>query len=693
MKKIMLFFSILFFCYFCTNHPVLFANETNDNEIQLIVNGQRLEGLLTPPVIQNDLTLVPARDVFEELGAHVDWDEASRHIYVAYRYSFIVLQIDNSVAFINNAPVLMDISPQIMNGRTMIPLRFVAESLGFWVDWDGELRAVFIDTYIFHEPTAEDPPLPVDNDFESNLIGIVPARDISPAPLVNMPFPQMYVVGIDIIDEFRQAIDITTSSEISEVRTTLLPDNRLIIDFHNAVMGTDATEFVPSVISAFARVRIAQFEVTPVKITRVVVELQSGVLYSITMSGDRKTLSIDFERNHIQNIAHHSSAAADYITITGARAPIITITHFSAPDRLVVEIPFSSTAPWEAHMHSRFIRHANAWQFDTDTVRITLELSDRVSFSVDSVDNSTTIRVTEATHRNIYFDNANNVLRLARSHFAPLNMHGLTRNDLYWNRQIVFTLPGDFSSVYGFGRFYINDENMYFFNIETMNGITRITVNSRRIFTVVISEDSNYIYISFRHPRDVYGRIVVIDPGHGGSDPGTTSIGGIHERYLVLDVSLKLLEMFNNSNVRVYMTRRSDITVSRPARAALANEVGADLFISVHMNSAAPNRVPSGTETHYFPDAEIMGGGFCSAQMATIFQRHVQSALGTNDRGVVRGSWDVLTLTRMPAVLSELGFLSNPYEAERLKNPAVQQMTAAALFSATMEVFNNHNLR
>jgi len=699
MKKFiisLLFFSILFFCYHSTNQVLLFANNASDSEIQLVINDRHLEGLLTPPVILNDFTLVPARDVFEELGARVDWDPSTRHIYIEYKEYFILLQIDNSVALLNDAPALMDIFPQIINGRTMIPVRFVAESLGFLVDWDQDLRTVFIDTYYQEQPPTTMPPPdspPSENGAQPSYQGIVPARDISPAPLVDMDFPQTDVVGITMLSDIRQAIDISTSSEISEVRTSLLPDNRLIIDFHNAEMNTTATEFTPSDTSAYRQIRVAQFQVTPSKITRVVVELQSGVHYSITMSPDRRTLSIDFQRNYISNIAHHSSSVADYITITGTRAVALNVSHFSGPDRFVVDIPFADITQRDLAIYSRFVRLVNASAHNQDTVRIVLELNERASFSVDYSGNSATIRLTEATHRNMFYDNTTGVLRLARGHSA-LHANSLTITDAYWDRQTIITLPGDFSGMYGFGIFEINDHNMLAFDTQTINGVTRITASSRRILAVTITEDSNYIYITFRHPREVYNRIVVIDPGHGGADPGTTSIGGVHEKYLVLNVSLKLLELFNSSSdVRVYMTRRSDTTVSRPARAALANEVGADLFISVHMNSAAPNQAPRGTETHYHPDADIRGGGFNSAQMAEIFQRHVQGALGTVDRRLVRGAWDVLTMTNMPSILSEIGFLSNPYEAEMLKNPATQMQAAQAMFNATMEIFNNHNLR
>ena len=698
----LMLFSILLFCWGTTTTPVL-ANEPG--EIRLMVNGTLLENLTSPPVIVDDFTFVPARDVFEALGGLVDWNETMQLVYIAYGGNLIILQINNSVAHLNYTPIIMDIAPQIINERTMIPVRFPAESLGFLVDWDPDTRTVFVDTPSIDLPT-EPPTIPNQNDPPAHNVPpqspgnnapqppssetgvIVPARDISPAPLVDMSFPQTSVTNINMVNDFRNAIDISTSSEISAISTALLGDNRLIINFYDAEMATTATEFTPVTVNAYSQIRISQFQVTPSNIARVVIHLQSGVHYSISMSPDRRTLSIDFERNHITNISTHSSGAADYITITGNRLPAANVSRISEPNRLVVDMPFASINPQSLAMNSRFVSFIQASQFDPDTARITLDLNDRISFSVDSSHNSITIRIAEATYRNIAYNNNTGVLRLARDHFNPISMHSIVRNDLYRERQIVFTLPGNFAGVYGFGEYKINDHSMLSFDIETINGITTITANTRRVLTTVITEDANYVYISFRHPRDVYDRIVVIDPGHGGSDPGTTSIDGVHEKYPVLDVSLRLLSLFEGSGIRVYMTRIDDSTVSRPARAVLANEVGADLFISVHMNSVAPNQGPRGTETLYHNDTERRGGRFNSAQMAEIFQRHVQRAMGSLDRGLVQGDWDVLVLTEMPAILTEIGFLSNPYESARLKNPAVQQAVAEALFAATLESFS-----
>lgn len=103
----------------------------------------------TVPVIQDGRTLVPIRAVMESFGSSVYWDGETRQVYISTNNSYIRLTIDSDTALINtredtDKPVKLDVAPQIINGRTMVPLRFVAESAGLDVDWNGDERVITI---------------------------------------------------------------------------------------------------------------------------------------------------------------------------------------------------------------------------------------------------------------------------------------------------------------------------------------------------------------------------------------------------------------------------------------------------------------------------------------------------------------------------------------------------------------------
>ena len=705
------------------------SHKYSAEELILQIDGRELQNLPMPPVILNDYTLVPAREVFEQLGAFVEWNGAEGHVYIAYGFDLVVLQIDNNVAYLNEEPIMMEVAPKIINDKTMIPVRFAAEALGFKVGWDSNKRIVSVDsvtnnrqdsTIIVPEshsplPSPSAPPV-TDNTNNSDYIAghigedesyspldqpitdledILPAKDVTKTKITAAKYPDTSITTINIIDNGRHAVDILASSEISKVETLLLPDNRLVIDFYGAEMKVSSTELTPKTTSAYRKIRVAQNQIVPEKITRVVLELQNAVSFSTVLSPDRKTLSVDFEMNTITDVAYSEDAKASYITITGLRSPTVNISNLTNPIRLVIDMPYSQIDAKEIPVFNRYISTVRAAQFETNTARVVLDLEDRAKYSVTYSANSAIIKIEEPTYKNIWYDNDLKTITLRKDTFSPINADSIIKTDLYSKSQYIFTLPGNYSGIYGYGDYEINDNNMRSISIETVGGNTQIVAHERKVFEAVITEDSQYIYIAFKNPKEVYSRIIVIDPGHGGSDPGTSGFG-VEEKTYTLDISMRLMDMLNenyaNTGIKAYATRTDDSYMSRFDRAPYANEIG-DMFVSVHLNSAAPNQIPHGTETYYHPHDNDATVGLTTEKMADIFQKNLLSTLGSEDRKVKKNTYTVLLETKIPSVLCEIGFLSNPDEAAKLKSPEYRQMSAQALYTSIMEAFSVYTPR
>ncbi len=114
-----------------------------DSVISLYVDGEKLAPDV-PPVLSNDRTLVPARCIFEKLKAKVTWVESTQQVVVTSGTSTITLKINDYTAYVNNSAVKLDAPPVIMNNRTMIPVRFISENLGYTVNWDDASKSVYI---------------------------------------------------------------------------------------------------------------------------------------------------------------------------------------------------------------------------------------------------------------------------------------------------------------------------------------------------------------------------------------------------------------------------------------------------------------------------------------------------------------------------------------------------------------------
>jgi len=168
---------------------------------------------------------------------------------------------------------------------------------------------------------------------------------------------------------------------------------------------------------------------------------------------------------------------------------------------------------------------------------------------------------------------------------------------------------------------------------------------------------------------------IVIDPGHSGPvEPGACA-AGVRECDVVLAIAKLLTNQLDEQGYEVLLTRTGDIATDDLAfRAELANVSGADVFVSIHANSAE-SPAAHGTEVYYYP------GSLRGARLATYLQVRLVAELSTTDRGVKEANFQVLRETDCPAVLVEVAFISN--EAERSLLTGYVGQLAAAVAIAT----------
>ena len=185
------------------------------------------------------------------------------------------------------------------------------------------------------------------------------------------------------------------------------------------------------------------------------------------------------------------------------------------------------------------------------------------------------------------------------------------------------------------------------------------------------------------------GRIVVLDPGHGGSDSGAVGPSGVTEKSVSLAVSLKAQKLLTSSGYRVVMTRTTDVDVAAPGvpdaveLQARVNKAppNADLFISVHCN-AFVNGNANGMETYHAP------GAVKGSVLARLLNEELERLGGLGNRGVKAARFYVMTHSKCPASLIELGFITNYREEKLLASSDYQQKLAQAITNAVNRYFN-----
>lgn len=197
--------------------------------------------------------------------------------------------------------------------------------------------------------------------------------------------------------------------------------------------------------------------------------------------------------------------------------------------------------------------------------------------------------------------------------------------------------------------------------------------------------------------KNAGSRVVVLDPGHGGKDKGTSSPHNVHEKVVVLDIAKRVEKILESHGIRVVLTRESDHFLTLDARCRKAAALKADLFVSIHANSAGNNRSVRGTEAFVLslpgfyssnsygkghpPASTHKGNHYDIANMALGFciHRSLIKTAGLEDRGVKRARFQVLRDAPCPAALIETAFLSNPKNEAMLTDPAGRDRIARGI--------------
>jgi N-acetylmuramoyl-L-alanine amidase len=173
--------------------------------------------------------------------------------------------------------------------------------------------------------------------------------------------------------------------------------------------------------------------------------------------------------------------------------------------------------------------------------------------------------------------------------------------------------------------------------------------------------------------------VVVIDPGHGGGDPGAVGINGIQEKVVVLSVGTQVAQQLRQKGINAVLTRSSDREIDLAPRVATAERVRADLFVSIHANSISLSRPDiNGIESYYYASAK----GY---RLARSIHNSILSNIRASDRGIRQARFYVVRRTSMPSVLIEIGFVTGSQDAARLASATQRTKLAEAIVQGILD--------
>lgn len=288
--------------------------------------------------------------------------------------------------------------------------------------------------------------------------------------------------------------------------------------------------------------------------------------------------------------------------------------------------------------------------------------------------------------------------------YLKIDKKGISKNveftleDLYMSHSIRLKLYGiedknyttesvKSNSVLNQEDFLKNVEIFYDYNEDKENYNITMEFEFDQIYVHKLYQDDDFFYVELLKPREVYDKILVVDAGHGGNDIGTYSPNMQYfEKDLNLAMVLELKKLLDQENIKVYYTRLDDDKLYLNQRVNLANELNADLFISIHCN-ASENLDANGTEVLYDQMAEEKDMN--SKELATICLNELVNIIGTRERGIVESNDTyIIGHSKVPVALIEVGYMSNPNELGFLIQEENQKMIAQGIYNGIMKAFS-----
>lgn len=622
------------------------AAGSSPGQIKVYLDGKQLF-FDVEPIIDNGRTLVPLRAIFEAMGAKVDWREDTRTVTAVKGNTAVVMKIGSTSPTVNGKAAAIDVPAKIVKNRTLAPLRFVGEAFGGKVEWEASTRTVRITSPPAENNNAAVPPYVRTNSLTNLRSGAGTSFGVAEQAAAGETLAVLAAK-----DGWYQ---VSRSGRVSWVASWVV----------EPVWQNDNTGTKPSLPekgeeeSPENTDKINNEKEEPPKI-----EPQPEVIKEkeirLVRIHDEKGITVKIEAG--KKIEPQILQAGNTITYTFADMELKGLNYIKEP------------VGYELFQVKGVNEGNNA------VIRA------EVPYGVDYV------TFTENNGQTLVIKIPNFIMGVEKKDFGTTGERVLvtTLTGAEYTRQISgdrieiklkdVTL-GRASKEYRFSGKVIDRVTF----AEEKDGITAVIyTNGIGGSSTGRSGDGNILSVMVVGKDQVPVRsknLIVIDPGHGGKETGAISESGYMEKMPNLEIALEAGRLLRAKGYQVEFTRTDDSFVSLEERAAMANDLNAAIFVSIHNNSSL-NREAAGTETYFYAPADrahLFIQKDEREDLANYVQKELVKRLMRTNRGVKQANFSVLRNTNMPSILCEVVFLSNPEEEMLLKSDSFKKRAAEAI--------------
>lgn len=635
-------------------------------EVKISIDGKAMVPKDMPAVIIDGRTMLPMRQIAQELGCEVTWNEAAKQIYVMRGSDIIVFTVDSKAGYENGKEFTMDVPATIVNDRTMLPVRALADALHLNIKWDDPNRTVIInsdDTDAKEEPTKPE------------------SGQTTAGTLTGIQTPSA--------KDADQTFTIQADGPMGRYEKTFVDDQKIVLDFYGAKSSLPG-EIKKTNSDIVTGIRTATHENNGDSFTRVVFDLSGKKDYEVKQSADKKNITISFGKTTVDKISAVHSQNKDIITIGGTGSFGASVAMTADPQKIVVTIP-NCQSNLKDKINTDELQYVLDGKVDTskgNTVEMVFRVDDLVQYSYREENQNLILEIYPTTLKNMRYDKNANVLYLDKK--DKIDTGSVKFEDHYLDGYFDVTLPGDYEKLYGYGTYDVKGTVVENIEVSTKGGSTTFRFKQNCISAYEVTDEGDSYAIRVKNPKEVYDKVLLLDAGHGGKDPGTSG-NGMQEKNLTLTIAQKIEQELRGSGIKVYMTRDRDVYPENSTRAKIANDI-ADLMVSIHINSGP--ETANGTETLYQVHANDSSSRLTSKQLAEILQASMISSTGNTNRGVkLRTDLLILNRTTVPSAIVEVVFITNTGDALKISNPVYQDQVAQAIADGIQEAARKFPLR
>ena len=651
------------------------------NEIQVYVDGEKLKVREVPIIIDGQAiysdptafihknsTYVPLRFVAEHYGSKVDWNQKTRSAIVEGNKKNIVMTINSGVVVLNNKSVKIDdgATPKLVttkgskNASTYVPLRFISEVLGYKVDYDKEKGVPTIDGNTSTKPSET-------KEGITSIDFVKGSTDLS-----------------------KLNIKASKKMDIGHKKT----GNKVELIVKNMGLSDRSISSKKLIADPIKGVTIKESG----KNTIVTVDLMNGYDYDlVSFDGGKEYTLMPVAK--IGSIKKETVAGKEAIVINKNVKTKVNKIKMDNPSRYVLDIMDSSTGYDYKDLKLKLgaINNVRVSQYTPSGSYNAKDRIARVVLDMNSAEGIAGLKIDESKDRIVITpeEDISELIDYIKSSSTGNLTIRLNKNTNYEftsdSSAININLPSSSLSM-NKGVKNINDGIVKNIEFKDSGATTNIRVALEKDIEVTdlnqgfgkdikvkLESKNNNNNGNTNKPNPSGKKRIVLDAGHGGSDSGAVS-NGVREKDIILPVTLKLEEILKNKGYDIVMTRRDDVFISLTDRYRIANDAGADVFVSIHANSFSGSSA-NGIET-------LHNNGE-SKELSQCIQTELIKATNATDRKIkYRPNLAVLRGTNMPATLVELGFITNPSEVNQLLSDSYQNILAEAIAKGVENYLN-----